>query len=80
LIGSFYWGLFIVAVGKGKAIEISYSDARSSVTFLSGVSYCDNRERVVLYLTMIQKKKNINTLGYLINRRGLRPPRRKYIK
>jgi hypothetical protein len=33
---------------KGKATEISYSDARSLVTF-SRVSYCDNRERVFMF-------------------------------
>jgi uncharacterized cupin superfamily protein len=30
----FCWGLLIVTTEKGKAIEISYSDARSLITFL----------------------------------------------
>jgi hypothetical protein len=47
LIGSF-WGLLIVTAEKAKAIEISYSDARSLVAF-SGVSYCDNRGRDFMF-------------------------------
>jgi hypothetical protein len=52
----FCWGLLIGTADKGKAIEITYSDARWLL--FSGVSYCDNRESVF----MIQKeKKHQNT-------------------
>jgi hypothetical protein len=37
----FCWGLHIVKAEKGKATEISYSDARLLDTF-TGVLYCDN--------------------------------------
>jgi hypothetical protein len=42
-LAHFCWGLLIVTEEKGKATEISYSDARSLVTF----SYCDNTGRVL---------------------------------
>jgi hypothetical protein len=45
---NFCWGLLIVTAENGKAIEISYSDARSLATF-SGVSYCGNSERVYMF-------------------------------
>jgi hypothetical protein len=32
-VAHFCWGLLIVTAEKGKAIEISYSDARSLVLF-----------------------------------------------
>jgi hypothetical protein len=38
----------ILTTGKEITIEKSYSDARSLVTF-SGVYYCDDRDRVLLY-------------------------------
>jgi hypothetical protein len=60
----FYGVNFIVTTEKWIAIEISHSDARSLVTF-SGVPYCDNREPV-LFLTLIQNRKNIKTLCSLI--------------
>jgi hypothetical protein len=49
-----------VTAEKGKATEISYSDARSLVTF-SGVSYCDNRERVFMFDYDTKEKEQQNT-------------------
>jgi hypothetical protein len=60
LIGSFCWGLHIVAAGRVKATEISYLYARSLVTF-SGVSYCDNKERVFMFDYDTKKKEHQNT-------------------
>jgi hypothetical protein len=45
---------------KGKATEISYSDALSLVTF-SGVSYCGNRERVFMFEYDTKEKEHQNT-------------------
>jgi hypothetical protein len=45
---------------KGTAIDISYSDARSLVTF-SGVSYCDIRERVFMFDYETKEKEHQNT-------------------
>jgi hypothetical protein len=56
----------------GKAIEISYSDARSLVLFLGGF-HIVTTGNVFLCLTVIQKRKNITTPSNLINIRGLRP-------
>jgi hypothetical protein len=36
-LAHFCWGLHIVTAEKGKAAEISYSDARSLVTFSRGL-------------------------------------------
>jgi hypothetical protein len=49
-----------VTAEKGKAAEISYSYARSLVTF-SGVSYCDNRERVFMFYYDTKEKEHQNT-------------------
>jgi hypothetical protein len=57
LIGSF---LLIVTAEKVKAIELSYSGARSLVPF-SGVSYCDNRERVFMFDYDTKEKEHQNT-------------------
>jgi hypothetical protein len=46
---------------KGKAIEISYSDARVWL-FFSVVSYCDNRERVFKFDYDTKGKKHQNIL------------------
>jgi hypothetical protein len=72
-LAHFCWGLLIVTAGKGKAIEISYSDARWLVTFFLGLILW--QQGTFFCLTIIQKRKNIKTLGNLINNRGLRPPR-----
>jgi hypothetical protein len=69
-----------VTAEKRKAIEISYPDARSLVTFLGGrrgaggAVYCDNRKRVFMF-DYDTKEKNIKSLGNLINTRGATPPR-----
>jgi hypothetical protein len=49
-----------VTAKKGKEIEISYSDARSLV-ILSGVSCCDNRERVFMFDYDTKEKEHQNT-------------------
>jgi hypothetical protein len=59
-LAHFCWSLPIVKAEKRKAIEISYSDARWLVTF-SGVSYCDNRERVFMFDFDTKEKEHQNT-------------------
>jgi hypothetical protein len=49
------FGLLIVTAEKGKAIEISYLDARSLVTFH------DNRKRVFMFDYDIKEKVHQNT-------------------
>jgi hypothetical protein len=70
LLAHFCWGLLIVTEKKGQATEISYSDARSLVIFPR--FHIVTTGNVFLCLTMIQRKKNIKTLGNLINTQGLR--------
>jgi hypothetical protein len=60
LLAHFCWGLLIVTAEKGKAIEISYSDTRSLVTF-SGVSYCDKKKRLFMFDYDTKEKKHQNT-------------------
>jgi hypothetical protein len=50
---------------EGKAIEISYSYARTLVTFFLGF-HIVTTGNMFLFLTLIQKKKNIKTFGNLI--------------
>jgi hypothetical protein len=68
----FVWSLHFVTTEKGKAIETSYSYARSFVPFSWGFILW-HQENVFLFLTMIQKRKSIKTLGNQIYTRGLRP-------
>jgi hypothetical protein len=56
----FAWGFHIVTTGKGKALKISYSDARSLIPF-SWVSYCDIRERDFIYDYDSKEKEHQNT-------------------
>jgi hypothetical protein len=49
-----------VTAEKGKAAEISYSNARSLVIF-SGVSYYDNREGAVMFDYNTKEKEHQNT-------------------
>jgi hypothetical protein len=65
----FVWGLLIVTAEKGIATEY-HIFMLVHWLFFSGVSYCGNR---VLFFTMIQRRKNIKTLGNLIDTQGLRP-------
>jgi hypothetical protein len=65
LLAHFCWGLLIVMARKGKAIEISHSDARPLVSVFRG--FIVTTGNVFSCLTMIQKRKNIKTLGNLIN-------------
>jgi hypothetical protein len=60
LLVHFCWGLLIVTAEKGKATEISYSDACSLATF-SGISNCDNRERVFMFDYDTKEKEHQNT-------------------
>jgi hypothetical protein len=50
-----------VTAEKGKAIEISYSDARSLVTFFWGFIF-DNSERVFMFDYDTKEKEHQNTL------------------
>jgi hypothetical protein len=61
-LAHFCWGLFIVTAEKRKAIEVSYSDARSLVTSFSGVSYYDNRERDFMFDYDTKEKEHQTTL------------------
>jgi hypothetical protein len=72
-LAHFCWGLLIVTTEKGKAIKVSHSDARSLVSYLFLGFHIVTTGNVFLCLTMIQKRKNIKTLGNLINTHGLRP-------
>jgi hypothetical protein len=45
------WGLLVVTAEKEKATEISFS----------GVSYCDNRERVFMFDYDTKEKERQNT-------------------
>jgi hypothetical protein len=54
------WGLLIVTAEKGIAIEISYSDVHSLVTF-SWVSYCDNKECFFIFNYVTKEKDHQNT-------------------
>jgi hypothetical protein len=56
----FCWGLLIVTAEKGKATEISYSVARSLVTFF-WISYSGNRERVLMFDYDTKEKEHKNT-------------------
>jgi hypothetical protein len=67
----FVWGLHIVTTEKGIAIEISYSDARSLVTFFWGFILW--HQGTCFYFWLWYKRKNIKTLGNQIYTRGLRP-------
>jgi hypothetical protein len=49
-----------VTTGKGRAIEISYSGARSLDTF-SGISYCNNGERVFMFDFDTKEREHQNT-------------------
>jgi hypothetical protein len=60
-LAHFCWGLLIVTTEKGKATEISYSDARSLVTFFSGDPYSDNRERVFMFDYDTKEKEQQNS-------------------
>jgi hypothetical protein len=59
-LAHFCWGVLVGTAEKGKATEMSYSDARSLVIF-SGVSYCDNRERVFMFDYDSKEKEHQNT-------------------
>jgi hypothetical protein len=55
-------------------MEISYSDARSLVTMVSGVSYCDIRERDFIFDYDTKEKEHQNTRqSDLYSDMGLRP-------
>jgi hypothetical protein len=73
-LAHFCWCLLIVTEEKGKATEISYSDARSLVTFSRGFILWQ-QGMCFFMLTMIQKRKNTKTLGNLINTWGATPSR-----
>jgi hypothetical protein len=65
LIGSFCWGLLIVTADKGKTTGICYSDLVHWLLF-SGVSYCDNRERVFMFDYYTKEKEHRNTRQSLL--------------
>jgi hypothetical protein len=56
----FAWVYLLLRQRKRKAIEISHSDARPLVTFLR-VSFCDNRERVLMFDYDTKEKEHQNT-------------------
>jgi hypothetical protein len=60
-LAHFCWVLLIVTAEKGKAIEKSYSDDRSFVTFILRVSYCDNRELVFMFDFDTKQKRHQST-------------------
>jgi hypothetical protein len=65
----FFLGLLIVTTGKEITIEKSYSDVFVGYFFLGfNIATTGN---MFIFLTMIQKRKNIKTLGNLICPRRL---------
>jgi hypothetical protein len=57
-LAPFCWGLLFVTAEKAKAIEKSYSDARS---LFSGDSYCNNRDCVFMFDYDTKEKEHQNT-------------------
>jgi hypothetical protein len=55
-LAHFCWGLLIVTEEKVKATEISYSDARSLVTFYRGFIFSPRDGGVLLQFTVSPKE------------------------